>query len=580
MKNHLILRNGTVYDPLNQIDGEILDICISKGKIVEKVPESTRSIDLKGKVVMPGGVDLHSHILGSKMNTARATSPESNRHHGFPVTKKTRSGVNGILPSSYALGYQYSIMGYTTVIEPALPAVKALSAWEEIEDIPGLDIGMLPLFCNSMITFKYVRDKDIPGLAAYIAWTLQKVGGFGVKVVNPGGTYVWANGRNIRLFDTEVPEWGITPRQITTSLVKAVELLGLPHSLHYHPNNLGRVGNIKTTIEQLDALRKIKGHNGRKQVLHLAHMSFDCIGMVDGGKFEWKDIACAGSEFAEYFERNNHFSLDLGQITYGPAMTMTADGPFQFALYKMSDGSAKWSNLPIDVELPGGAGIVPYHYSSSSGANAIQWATPLEFALSTKDVWRCALSTDSPNGGPFSKYPLVISWLMSAKQRSDWIDKSHNYVKERSNLPDIDREYTLNEIAIITRSAPAKILGIQKSKGHLGIGADADITVYDFNPVKINLRSRPEKIIKYFSESRYTFKNGVQICKNGKIGKHLGSKVISVHPELSKKRWDQTESEIAGMMQRWYSHSFSNYPVPARYRSHLEKPIRVDSTTV
>lgn len=31
----MIIRNGYIFDPLNEIDGEILDIFISDGKIVE-----------------------------------------------------------------------------------------------------------------------------------------------------------------------------------------------------------------------------------------------------------------------------------------------------------------------------------------------------------------------------------------------------------------------------------------------------------------------------------------------------------------------------------------------------------------
>ena len=143
MAEYLILKNGVVFDPMNKIEGEVIDICIADGKIVEKVPEKAKSIDLKGNTVMAGGVDPHSHIIGSKLSVARVTSPEQHRHHPYPATKKTRSGVTGIIPSSYATGFLYSGMGYTTVIEPALPATKALGTWEEIEDIPGLDIGLL-----------------------------------------------------------------------------------------------------------------------------------------------------------------------------------------------------------------------------------------------------------------------------------------------------------------------------------------------------------------------------------------------------------------------------------------------------
>ncbi|MEM2142144.1 MAG: formylmethanofuran dehydrogenase subunit A, partial [Candidatus Thorarchaeota archaeon] len=399
MTKQLLLKNGLVFDPMNGIDGEVLDICISDGRIVEEVSSDAEVIDLSGCTVMPGGVDLHSHILGSKLNVARMTSPESNRDYPFRASAVARSGVAGVIPSSYVTGYLYSAMGYTTVVEPALPAVKALSAWEEIWDIPCLDIGMLPMFCNSMITFSYILRGDLSGLAAYIAWTLSRVGGMGAKAVNPGGTYAWAYGQNVTDLDTPVPEWDITPRQITTSLVRAVEMLGLPHTLHLHPNNLGRVGNVETTIAQLEAIRDVRNGSGRKAIVHLAHMSFDCLGMVEGGTPEWKDVASGGQRFADYYNSREHFTVDLGQITYGPAMTMTGDGPFQFSLYRLTGGKTKWSNIPVDVELPGGAGVVPFNFVPTSPANSIQWAIPLEFALSIRDLWRCALSTDHPNGG-------------------------------------------------------------------------------------------------------------------------------------------------------------------------------------
>ena len=52
---------------------------------------------------------------------------------------------------------------------------------------------------------------------------------------------------------------------------------------------------------------------------------------------------------------------------------------------------------------------------------------------------------------------------------------------ERTVLADLDREYTLSEIAVITSAGPAKALGL-RAKGHLGVGADADVTIYHAKP--------------------------------------------------------------------------------------------------
>ncbi len=579
MSKDVILTNGIVYDPANGIDGEVKDICISDGKIVEKVGENAKKINVSGKAVLPGGVDMHSHIVGSKVNFGRAMCPEQTKY-GPPVarTKVTRSGVGGIIMSSYSLGYKYSSMGYTTVIEPALPPMKALGTWEELEDIPNLNTALLPMFGNSMITYNYVKEGDISGLSGYISWLLRATGGWGVKVVNPGGTYAWAYGKNVREPDTEIPDWGITPRDVIRSLVKATESLGLPHVVHLHPNNLGRVGNVHTTMEELDAVKDIKGHKGRKHSIHLTHMSFETLDMVDDGKPQWKDVASGGLAFAKYMNKNKHFTADMGQITFGPAMTMTGDGPFQFTLHQMTQ--TKWANIPVDVELPGGAGIVPYYFDMKSPANSVQWTIPLEFALSVDDIWRVIMTTDHPNAGPFTKYPLVLSWLMSKTQRDIWLEKVHKFARERSALESIDREWSFYEVVISTRAAPAKILGIEKRKGHLGVGADADLSVYDMNPLKIELAKKPELIVKGFSESALTILHGEIVAKKGTVTKSSHGKVMTLEATLNEDLAGRTEKEIENMITNWYSHQFKNYSVPERYRAPLEEKIKLDSRSV
>ena len=68
----LLLKNGFVYDPLNGVNGEVMDILVEDGKIVERHrSKDLKVIDVSGMVVMPGGVDIHSHIAGSEVNAGR-----------------------------------------------------------------------------------------------------------------------------------------------------------------------------------------------------------------------------------------------------------------------------------------------------------------------------------------------------------------------------------------------------------------------------------------------------------------------------------------------------------------------------
>ena len=63
----LLLKGGTVIDPSRELNG-IHDIAVQDGKIASIVPsipneEARRVIDVSGKIVTPGLIDLHAHVF-------------------------------------------------------------------------------------------------------------------------------------------------------------------------------------------------------------------------------------------------------------------------------------------------------------------------------------------------------------------------------------------------------------------------------------------------------------------------------------------------------------------------------------
>ena len=66
------------------------DIFIKDGIIVDKVNGEAKVIDASGKIVMPGGVDIHAHIAGAKVNTGRALRPEDKPPEYNEIKSKTR----------------------------------------------------------------------------------------------------------------------------------------------------------------------------------------------------------------------------------------------------------------------------------------------------------------------------------------------------------------------------------------------------------------------------------------------------------------------------------------------------------
>lgn len=72
--NAIIIKNGLVYDPANNADGEKITVCIKDGRIVDEThvkATDSKVIDASGCIVMPGGVDVHTHIAGPKVDAGR-----------------------------------------------------------------------------------------------------------------------------------------------------------------------------------------------------------------------------------------------------------------------------------------------------------------------------------------------------------------------------------------------------------------------------------------------------------------------------------------------------------------------------
>ena len=115
----IAIRNGRIIDGSGSPEFRG-DIGIANGKIVAEVAPEARRIDAQGMVIMPGGVDIHCHIAGPKVNVARKMRPEEKRQaEPVPRTANTHSGTMGSVPSTFATGYKYIGLGYTSAFDAA-----------------------------------------------------------------------------------------------------------------------------------------------------------------------------------------------------------------------------------------------------------------------------------------------------------------------------------------------------------------------------------------------------------------------------------------------------------------------------
>jgi formylmethanofuran dehydrogenase subunit A len=514
----ICLRGGHVVDPATSTD-KIADVWFEDGRIVApdgRAPDA--EYDVSGHIVMAGAIDIHSHIAGGNVNTARLLLPELHRSIRARLSGTPLSTAKW---STYETGRLYAQMGFTTVIEPAMAPHHAMQTHLELADVPIIDTGALTVLGNDDFLLGMLRDNEKEGaIEDYVAQTVDMTRSLGLKCINPGG--VEAFKENMRAFglDDVVPFYGVTSRRIFQTLQRATQAVGIHHPLHM--NNLGIAGNIDTALATIDAAQGLP--------LHLAHVQFYAYGKEGKNAF-----SSAGAQFAEKINANKNVSVDVGQVMFSDTVTISSDVLKQFN--SLPGGNPK-KGVIFDGDANGG-GVVPYAYKISNYYNAIQWAAGLELFLLIKNPAQVFCTTDHPNGGPFTTYPELFALLMSADLRAQWMERLPADVLEMTTLPSIKREYTLNEVAVMSRSGPAKLYGFA-DRGQLGVGAVADVAVYKDQRDKASM----------FRRASLVFKDGELVVRDGQMLRYKPGKTLRTRPSFDRainRRLDSYYDDLYGL---------------------------------
>ncbi len=525
------LSGGKVYDPANSVNGEVRDVYVDGGKIVS--PDSgarvDKEYDLKGRVIMAGAIDPHTHIGGGKVTIARTLMPEDHQMDEVAHTELTRAGTGHALPSTMITGYRYAEMGYTAGFEPAVLPANARQAHMELGDTPMIDKGGFVMLGSDDFILRLISEKkDFELIKDYVAWTMHAAQAIAVKIVNPGGISAFKfNQRKLDL-DERHPYYDLTPRDIVVTLARALTELGVTHPVHVHGCNLGIPGNVESTLATIRAADGLP--------LHLTHIQFHSYGTEGDRHF-----SSGAARIAELLNKNPNVSIDVGQVLFGQTCTASGDSMRLYAGAKHADPK-RW--VVMDIECDAGCGIVPFRYRDKSFVHALQWAIGLETFLLCEDPWRIFLTTDHPNGAPFFCYPHLIRLLMDRGFRQDMMQKVNPDALKYSSLPTLNREYSLYEIAILTRAGPARSLGL-KDRGHLGPGASADITVYFDKADREAMFTKPELV----------FKNGELIVRDGKVVKVVQGATHVTRPEYDKA----IEKPLKEYFDRYHTMRMENF---------------------
>src|SRR6185369_6659598 len=99
---------------------------------------------------------------------------------------------------------------------------------------------------------------------------------------------------------------------------------------------------------------------------------------------------------------------------------------------------------------------------------------------------------------------------------------------------------------IVTRAGPARLLGL-RNKGHLGVGADADVTVY----------ARDADVAVMFATPRYVVKGGTVVVEEGQLRRAPSGRRLHVRPSYDAG----IERDLERFFGQYATVAFENYPV-------------------
>ncbi len=502
--NKLIIKNGLVYDPINNIEGERKDILVESGKIIDKFSDNNniKEIDANGKTVIPSALDIHTHIASQQVNWVRLLGMNNSQFkeiwQGLKLDK---------------IAKDYLSMGYTFILEANVFPSLAKQTIFNFQQLPVLDKGMLLNISNLWpLELEFQRGK-INNMAVFLSDLLSKTYGFGFKVYNPFECEVW-NFKDLREdLSKQGRLYNFSALDVYENVVKCVESLGLPHSAHAHiegyENEIGK-NNLFTVLEKIKSLNlkpnsRTSSTIKRSQILHIAHANSYSS---DGNN----------ENLINFLNENHNFSADLAFVGFNHINPIiTSDRRLINSMLKMDPTDNPHKLISSAIEFEGDSFVSMRFLHKSNYQACVLWANALDLALNVKDKFQVSFSLNFPNYANITDIPEIITWLISKEARENYMKGMNDKFLKHNSLFSNEMELSFFELVSLTRATPAKLLGLGSIKGTLGYGADADINILGINIEDANLTKEYEKLKSSLLNIEYVIKSGKIVKKENKI---------------------------------------------------------------
>ena len=544
--NRLIIKNGLIYDPINNIEGEKKDILVESGKIIDKFSSNKdiKEIDAIGKTVIPSASDIHTHVASQQVNWARLLGSNN---------KKFKDYWQGLTLKNIAR--DYVSMGYTFILEANVFPSLAKQTIFNFQQIPILDKAMLLNISNYWpLELEFQRDKT-KDMAVFLSDLLSKTYGFGFKVYNPFECEVW----NFKEMREDLSKQGrlynFSALDVYTSIVKCVESMGLPHSAHAHIEgyeNLVGNKNLFDVLETVNSLelepnQKTDLEIKREQIMHIAHANSYA---TDGNN----------KKLIDFINQNKKFTLDLSFIGFDEINPLiTSDRRLINSKLIMGAIDDPHKLISSAIEFEGDSFVTMRNLDKNNYKDCILWANALDLALNIKNKLQVSFSLNFPNYANITDIPDMLTWLVSHQARLDFMEGMNDKFLTESELSSNSKVLTFSEIVSITRVSPAKSLGLGGIKGNLGIGADGDINILNLNSEEIDITRDAEEFKRAFTNMEYVIKSGQIVKKQDDIDFKSNGSIFWSEGIIREEGKDLIMSKKKEFYQKYSSLFYDSY---------------------
>ncbi len=538
----LLVKNGFVFDPMNNIEGDVKDILIENGRIVSKFSNNSevKQINATGKTVIPAALDIHAHIASQQLNWARLIGSNN---------KLFQQRWKGLTLEHIAKSYLSN--GYTYILETNVYPSLSKHTLFDLTNLPVLDTSFLLNVSNLWpLELEFQRGMVKDG-AAFLSDMLNKTKAFGIKVYNPFEAENW----NWKILRENLNEKGrlfnFTPINVYENLLRFVEELKLPHALHAHiegyESKIGQA-NLKNVLNKLSSL-DLEPSGSRNEIFHLAHASSYNI---DGDN----------TELVNFYNNHRNFDLDLGFIGFNDINPLVTSD--RRLINDLTIDANPYKVVRFAVEFEGDFFATFRKFDKKNYGHSILWANAYDLVFKIKDKWQLQFSINYPNYADIYDIPNIATLLLSSKARGAYMkDMNKDFLKD---YPLVNNEETIsfNDFIIITRASPAKSLGISHIKGGFTEGSDADLNVIDLNIQELNLDTEYEQLKNALNNIEYVIKDGKIIKHNENIDMNLRGKILWASGKVKEEDSKLLLKRKEDFFQKYNSLFLKSYSMPTK----------------